>query len=118
MALHLFQYLLAVCLLLALALLWRFDWLHLWSAASRGGAKHTTLHRRLQPRTPDDCPACRRASTASLGVGPAPAHVRPWSEVKSRRGAPKRVNTEGFACPNQQCAYFSNTDAQIHAAFW
>ena len=41
--------------------------------------------------------------------------VRPWSEVKSRRGAPKRVNTEGFACPNRQCAYFAISDAQIHA---
>jgi transposase-like protein len=35
--------------------------------------------------------------------------------MKSRRGAPKRVNTEGFACPNHQCPYFGNTDAQIHA---
>jgi len=25
------------------------------------------------------------------------------------------VNTEGFACPNQQCVYFGITDAQIHA---
>jgi len=25
------------------------------------------------------------------------------------------VNTEGYACPNQQCAYFGITDAQIHA---
>ena len=40
---------------------------------------------------------------------------RPWSEVKSRRGAPKRVETEGFACPNQQCAYCGITDAHIHA---
>src|SRR5215469_14618433 len=41
---------------------------------------------------------------------------RPWSEVKSRRGAPKRVDTEGFACPNPQCQYLSNTDALFHAA--
>jgi hypothetical protein len=41
--------------------------------------------------------------------------VRPWCDVKSRRGAPKRVNTQGYACPNQQCLYFGNTDAQIHA---
>jgi transposase-like protein len=40
---------------------------------------------------------------------------RPWREVKSRRGAPKRVNTEGYACPNQQCPYFGITDAHIHA---
>jgi len=41
--------------------------------------------------------------------------VRPWREVKSRRGAPKRIDTEGFACQNPQCLYFGNTDAHIHA---
>jgi hypothetical protein len=41
--------------------------------------------------------------------------VRPWREVKSRRGAPKRVNTAGFACPNPKCSYFGITDDQIHA---
>jgi hypothetical protein len=35
--------------------------------------------------------------------------------VKSRRGAPKRIPTEGFACPNQQCSYFGITDARVHA---
>jgi transposase-like protein len=35
--------------------------------------------------------------------------------VKSRRGAPKRIHTDGFACPNQQCPYFGITDAHIHA---
>lgn len=41
--------------------------------------------------------------------------MRPWSEVKSRRGAPKRINTGGFACPNLHCLYFGITDAHIHA---
>ncbi len=40
---------------------------------------------------------------------------RPWREVKSRRGAPKRIDTEGFACPNHQCLYFGITDAHMHA---
>jgi len=35
--------------------------------------------------------------------------------MKSRRGAPKRVNTQGFACPNRKCLYFGITDASIHA---
>jgi len=35
--------------------------------------------------------------------------------MKSRRGAPKRVNTQGFACPNHKCPYFGITDAHIHA---
>jgi len=115
MAFHVFSFLLVVCLLLCLVLLWRLCWLHLQSSHSRGGAKHTKLHRLLKPRSPDDCPACRLASTASLGGGPAPAPVRPWREVKSRRGAPKRIDTEGFACPNPQCAYCGLSDAQIHA---
>jgi len=35
--------------------------------------------------------------------------------VKSRRGAPKRIPTQGFACPNPQCPYYRITDAHIHA---
>src|SRR6266704_6816615 len=109
-----FLFLLVVCLL-SLKLLWRLDWLPLRPSHSRGGAIHSTVQRLLKPRSPHDCPACRLASTPSSGGGPAPVPVRPWSEVKSRRGAPKRVNTEGFACPNQQCPYSGITDAQVHA---
>jgi len=57
----------------------------------------------------------REEQYLSSGGGLAPAPVRPWREVKSRRGAPKRVNTEGFACPNHQCLYCGITDAHIHA---
>jgi transposase-like protein len=113
MALHVFVFSLVVCLLLSLALLWRLCWVHLRPSSSRGRAKRTTLHRLLKPRCPDDCLACRLASTASSDGEPAP--VRPWREVKSRRGAPRRVNTEGFACPNPKCPYFGITDDQIHA---
>ncbi len=118
MAVHVYIFLLVGCLLFFLALLWRLDWLHLQPSHSRGGAKRSRLHRLLKPRCPDDCPACRLASTASSDEEPAPGPVRPWREVKSRRGAPKRVNTEGFACPNPQCPYCGITDAQVHAAFW
>ena len=73
-------------------------WPHTGPIQSRAAAKmRRKFHRLLKPRSQDDCPACCLASTASLGGGPAPAPVRLWSEVKSRRGAPKRVNTEGFA---------------------
>jgi hypothetical protein len=93
MALHVFVFvfLLVVCLLFSLTLLWRLDWVPLRPPSSRGGAKRTTLHRLLKPRTPDDCPACRLASTASSGGEPAPLPVRPWNEVKSRRGAKRRA---------------------------
>ena len=101
-----------VFFLLSLALFWRPGRLPLQTSSSRGGAIHSFVHRLLKPRTPDDCPACRLASP---GVEPASAPVRPWREVKSRRGAPKRISTDGFACPNQQCLYFGITDAHIHA---
>jgi transposase-like protein/IS1 family transposase len=110
-----FMFLLVVCLLLSLALLWRLDWFPLWSASTKGAAKRSRFPRLLKPRCPDDCPACLLTSTPSSGRGPASGAVQHWREVKSRRGAPKRVNTEGYACPNPQCRYCGITDAQVHA---
>jgi hypothetical protein len=115
MALHAFVFLLVVSLLLSLARLGRLCWFALRPSSSRGGAKRTTLHRLLKPRCPDDCPACRLSCTNPSVVGPVPSPARPWCEVKSRRGAPKRIITDGYACPNQQCAYCGITDAHIHA---
>jgi hypothetical protein len=115
MALHLFVFLLVVCLLLSLALLRRLDWVHFRPSSSPGGVKRARLHRLLKPRCPDACPACRLSSTSSSGAGPGPAPVRPWREVKSRRGASKRIPTGGFACPNQQCMYCGITDAHVPA---
>ena len=71
MAFHVFLFLLVVCLPRSLALLWRLDWLRLQPSHSRGGAIHSTAQRHLKLRSPHDCPACRPASTPSLGVGPA-----------------------------------------------
>ena len=71
LALHGFVFLLVICLLLSLARLWRLCWFHLRPSSSRGRAKRTTLHRLLKPRCPDDGPACRLASPASSGGGPA-----------------------------------------------
>ncbi len=71
--------------------------------------------RLLKPRTPDDCPACQcQHAPPALRPMPPPA-PRPWSELKSRRGAPKRIPTDGFACPNLACTYHGITDAQVHA---
>ena len=79
MDLHLvvFVFVLVVYLLFALARLGRLDWFPLRPASSQGGAKRSTFHRLLKPRTPDDCPACRLASFASLGGEPTPAEVTP-----------------------------------------
>src|SRR5262249_21349003 len=41
----------------------------------------------------------------------------PWSEVKSRGGAPNRVDLKAFPCPPPQCKYLRNPDALFHAVF-
>ena len=116
MTFHVCLFLFVSLLMLCLLGLWSLCWLHHGSAPSRAAAKlRTRLHRLLRPRTPLDCPACRLASPASSAGEPASAPVRPWCEVKSRRGAPKRVNTQGYACPNRKCPYFGITDAHFHA---
>ncbi len=115
MAFHVFLFLLVVCFLLSLTLLCRLCWLHRQPSHSKPGAVRTAVQRLLKPRTPLDCLACRLSCDNLSGVGLASAPVRPWREFKSRRGAPKRVNTEGFVCPNPQCPYVGITDAHIHA---
>ncbi len=99
---------------LLLGLVWlRYTWQqrHAQEAAA---AKQGTGWRLLRPRTPDDCPVCCQ-QTAATSPSHACRPVRPWHEVKSRRGAPKRIATAGFACPNRQCAYYQISDAQVHA---
>src|SRR5215469_12938571 len=115
MTFYLFLLLLVFCLMLSLVRLWHLYRCHQCPAQLSEAARHPTLQRLLKPRSPRDCPVCRLSSTCSSIVGPAPPLVRPWREVKSRRGAPKRVNTEGFACPNHQCPYSGITEAHIHA---
>jgi transposase-like protein len=114
MTFHIFLLLLVFFLICSLVRLCSRCWPHQGPAQS-AAAKRTPLHRLLKPRSPHDCPICRLSCTLSSVVEPAPLPVRPWCEVKSRRGAPKRVNTEGFACPNRTCPYSGITDAHIHA---
>ncbi|HSH79766.1 MAG TPA: hypothetical protein VLA19_14675 [Herpetosiphonaceae bacterium] len=76
-------------------------------------AASTTHQRLLKPRTPNDCPACRNHHAQPASV--LPPTVRPWSELKSRRGAPRRIPSAGYACPNHTCSYYGITDPQIHA---
>lgn len=115
MILHVFLLLLLFVLVFSLTRLCSLHWPHHCPAQSAATARSTPIQRLLKPRSPNDCPACRLSSTPSSLAEPVPPAVRPWREVKSRRGAPKRIDTEGFACPNHQCPYFGITDAQVHA---
>ena len=81
---------------------------------------HTTvitsrIQRLLKPRTPEDCPACRQPQAIPTRIPPTCPPIIPWCERKSRRGAPKRIVTQGFACPNRTCSYYQISDAQVHA---
>ena len=103
-----------------IGLIWLIRVMSGWRLLRSAPAKPATRakgERILRPRTPDDRPICRAeaapaasdATAAQLGV------VRPWNEVKSRRGKRKRVKTEGYACPNEGCDYYGITDASIRA---
>src|SRR6266436_4351605 len=90
-----------------------------WSASSlwRGSGGLTGSIFSLPPH--EEGPSAPRSTVSS---NPAPQTIAPPvvspplpRRAESRRGAPKRVNTEGFACPNQKCLYFGITDDQIHA---
>jgi transposase-like protein/IS1 family transposase len=73
------------------------------------------IPRLLKPRTPLDCPTCCPSAPDPTLHTPVRAPVRPWREIKSRRGAPKRIPTQGFACPTPTCPYYRVTDAHVHA---
>jgi transposase-like protein/IS1 family transposase len=115
MTLHVFLLTLLFVLMYSLTRLWHLDWPH--HDLPHLGAKtvHPVVQRLLKPRSPHDCPACRLSSPISAVGEPASPPVRPWCEIKSRRGAPKRINTQGFACPSRECPYFGITDADVHA---
>ena len=73
------------------------------------------MPRPLKPRTPDDCPVCRRPHPTPLWSNPRQAGVLLWRERKSPRGRPKTIRTAGYACPNPDCHYHGNTDSTFHA---
>jgi hypothetical protein len=96
------------------AIAWRF---HLPLQGRPAVPPKVPRPRLLKPRTPLDCPACCPSVPYPTLPAPVRASVRPWCEMKSRRGAPKRIPTQGFACPMPTCSYFQITDAQVHAPF-
>ncbi|MDQ5850992.1 MAG: hypothetical protein M3380_02755, partial [Chloroflexota bacterium] len=99
--------------LMVCAIWFVFHWHRRRHAANAAVAE--TVQHLLKPRAPDDCPACRPPLTLPQAPPAPPQAVRPWREIKSRRGAPKRIATAGFACPKAACAYYRVTDAGIHA---
>jgi hypothetical protein len=92
-------------LVLSLLLLWLlWHWPQLWPHLQTTTVA-AARQRLLKPRTPADCPTCRQARATTTDRPPTRIPVTPWRERKSRRGAPKRILTQGFACPNRTCLY-------------
>ena len=69
--------------------------------------------RQWKARNPKKCPACRER--VSLSPFHPNAKVIPWQQVKSPRGRKKRIDTQGYYCPNPRCLYYGIIDAAIHA---
>jgi IS1 family transposase len=69
----------------------------------------------LRAKSPDDCPCCV-AGVKLRRVNEAPLFKVPvWAKSKKPGGPKKRIDTEGFACPNFKCDYFLERDSQVHA---
>jgi len=66
---------------------------------------------RLRPRSPKDCEQCQCESRHQH----SPREVIPWSQVKSKRGRPKEISSDGQSCPCETCDYYGITDEAIHA---
>jgi transposase-like protein len=116
MTFHVCLFVLSVCLLLSLARLGRLGWLPLHPSHSAVASRRSPVPRLRHRHAPRltalpvvSAPLLRRVE------GQCPQMSRPWPEVKSHRGAPKRRDTAGFACPNPQCPYVGITDAHLHA---
>src|SRR5262245_25954016 len=106
-----FGAILLVALCLALGLVrWRRGLTH-----ARRQSARLSVRRAWRPCAPDDCAVCRAQHVGPAAAACPAAPVRPWAEVKSRRGAPKRRSTAGYACPSPACPYFGITDERVHA---
>src|SRR5262245_29315710 len=95
-------------LVLSILLLWLlWHWPQLWPQLQTTTVA-AARERLLKPRTPADCPMCRQARATAADHPPSSIPLTPWRERKSRRGAPKRIVTQDFACPNRSCLVLSD----------
>src|SRR5262249_40407976 len=75
----------------------------------------TKVEQALKPRSPLDCLYCRRLMTKIPQAEEARALPPQWPNQKNKRGRPKTISSQGYACPNPQYLYFGITDQHHHA---
>jgi len=69
----------------------------------------------LNPKSPNDCPACvEEVTLRKVNVEPRELPP-PWESCKGVGGPNKTVETEGHCCDNPDCRYFLIRDAHWHA---
>jgi hypothetical protein len=99
MTLHVFVLFVCFCMLTVACLCYLY-WSHHNSSPSKGRLRSLVL-RRLKPRSPLACPLCCRTSGGSSGQELSSRAVRPWREIKSRRGARHPRADRGLCLPKQ-----------------
>jgi len=103
---------------LVLCLLLVYGWsqhkrkLHWLGRQVRGRWKAGREKRLLKAKTPCDCPLCQDKQDQAASVPDVTAN---YAHEKTKRGRPKRVNSEGFACLNPACRYYLIRSAERHA---
>ena len=72
-----------------------------------------SVPRQWHPKSEEACPGCRDG--VQVTVVRANQAVRRYSSHKRKRGASKRLSTDGYACQCRECAYFGITDETVLA---
>jgi transposase-like protein/IS1 family transposase len=72
------------------------------------------LPRHWRPKSAADCPLCQLETRIEKQPEPREGPA-PYRAIKSARGRKKQLDTEGWACPNECCNYYGETNASRHA---
>lgn len=67
----------------------------------------------LRPKSERDCRFCREEK--GKRTAPQPETPLAWGMRKGRGGRKKKIQTEGYFCPNKSCEYYRITEEGIHA---
>ena len=85
------------------------------SGRSQGPRNKPKTPRPLKPKTEDDCPYCRGEKEIIIEKPGTCGSLRPWSEVRKRRGRRKTIFTQGYACEHPKYIYYRINDQRIHS---
>jgi hypothetical protein len=67
----------------------------------------------LRPKSERDCRFCQEDKRKKQA--PDPEAPNPWRLRKGKGGPKKKIATDGYFCPNQDCEYYGISDEGTHA---